>query len=75
MLVWDMMDVYPNGVGLPWTVHGSIFAFGIALVDNALLEPLALACRETSRTDFMFVAAPLRVPGGTGSPLNPLAVL
>lgn len=75
VLVWDMMDLYPNGVGLPWAVHGAIFAFAIALVDNALLEPLAFACREASRTDFMFVAAPLRVPGGTGSPLNPLAVL
>jgi kynurenine formamidase len=75
VLVWDMMDVFPNGVGLTWSVHGAIFAFGIALVDNALLEPLAELCRAEGRTDFMFVAAPLPVEGGTGSPLNPLAVL
>lgn len=74
-LVWDMMDLWPNGVGLPWTVHGAIFAFGIALVDNALLEPLAETCAQQGRTEFMFVTSPLRVDGGTGSPANPLAIL
>lgn len=29
----------------------------------------------TGATEFLFVAAPLRIWGGTGSPLNPLAVL
>ncbi len=75
VLVWDMMDWFPNGVGLPWTVHGSIFAFGIALIDNALLEPLAGICAQENRCDFMFVTSPLRVQGGTGSPANPLAIL
>lgn len=74
VLVWDMMDLYPNGMGLPWTVHGAIFAFGIALVDNALLEPLAEFCAQQNRSDFMFVTSPLRVEGGTGSPANPLAI-
>jgi kynurenine formamidase len=74
VLVWDMMDLQPNEFGLPWTVHGAIFAFGIALVDNALLEPLAAVCAEEGRTDFMFVISPLRVEGGTGSPANPLAL-
>lgn len=75
VLCWDMMDMFPNGVDLTWSVHGAIFAFGIALVDNALLEPVASACRAEGRSDFMFVAAPLPVEGGTGSPLNPIAVL
>jgi kynurenine formamidase len=75
LLAWDMMDMYPYGVDLTWTVHGAIFAFGVALVDNCLLESFADACGELDRTDFMFVAAPLRVEGGTGSPLNPIAVL
>jgi kynurenine formamidase len=75
VLVWDMMDMFPNGVNLPWSVHGAIFAFGIALVDNALLEPLADACSETNRWEFLFMASPLRVQGGTGSPANPLALL
>jgi kynurenine formamidase len=75
LLVWDMMDVFPNGLELTWSVHGAIFAFGVALVDNCLLEPLADLCRAQDRSDFMFVAAPLAVEGGTGSPLNPLAIL
>jgi hypothetical protein len=46
----------------------------VALLDNALLEPLADACKEEGRDEFMLVIAPLRVIGGTGSPANPLAV-
>lgn len=75
VLVWDMMDMMPNGLDLPWSVHGAIFSFGLALVDNALLEPLARICAQEDRTDFMFVTSPLRVEGGTGSPANPLAIL
>ena len=37
-------DGYPNGYDIPWSVHGSIFAYGIGLLDNALLQPLAEAC-------------------------------
>ena len=73
VLVWDMMDA-PRQPDLPWGVHTAIFAFGVALVDNALLEPLAAACAEEGRYDFMLTLAPLVVEGGTGSPLNPLAL-
>jgi kynurenine formamidase len=31
-------------------------------------------CEALGRWDFLFVAAPLRITGGTGSPLNPLAI-
>ncbi|MFD9947122.1 cyclase family protein [Nonomuraea sp. NPDC059023] len=44
---------------------------GIHLVEMLWLEELAAA----GRTDFVFVAAPLRLVGGTASPLNPLAIL
>ena len=74
VLVWDLMDARPNEYELGWAVHPVIYAFGVALVDNALLEPLADACAEESRHDFALIVAPLRVPGGTGSPVNPLAV-
>jgi len=46
----------------------------VALLDNALLEPLAKACAEEGRDEFMLVISPLPVLGGTGSPANPLAV-
>jgi len=76
MLVSDMIDAYPTGYDdVAWTVHGALWAFGTALLDNALLEPLAEHCRRTRRVDFMLTVAPLRVPGGTGSPVNPLAIL
>jgi kynurenine formamidase len=74
VLVWDMLDHMPNGYDIPWAVHAAIFAYGIALLDNALLEPLARACVEEGRDEFMLVISPLRVKGGTGSPANPLAV-
>jgi kynurenine formamidase len=74
VLVWDMLDHLPIGYDIPWAVHACLFAYGAALLDNALLEPLARACLEEGRDDFMLVIAPLKVIGGTGSPANPLAV-
>ena len=44
---------------------------GIHLVEMLWLEELSAA----GRMEFVFVAAPLRIEGGTGSPLNPLAIL
>jgi kynurenine formamidase len=75
MVVWDMMDAVPNEFGVPHCTHASIFSLGIALLDNALIEPLAHRCRELDRHDFMICVAPLVIVGGTGSPVNPLAVL
>ena len=74
ILGWDMMDASPNEYDLPWSVHGVIFAYGVALLDNSLLEPLANACAEEGRHEFMLTINPLNVIGGTGSPVNPIAV-
>ncbi len=74
VLGWDLMDANPNEYEVPWTVHGALFAYGVALLDNALLEPLADACAEEGRHEFMLTIAPLRVVGGTGSPCNPIAL-
>ena len=75
LLVWDMEDLAPNGYGLPWAVHGAIFAYGLGLLDCALLEPLAEACSQAGRYEFLLTVNPLRVVGGTGSPVNPVAIL
>ena len=48
---------------------------GMPFVDNVDLEPLAEACATAARWEFMFVVAPLVVRGGTGSPVNPIAIL
>ena len=74
ILGWDMMDAGPNEYGIPWTVHGVIFAYGVALLDNSLLQPLAEACADEARYEFMLTINPLRVIDGTGSPVNPIAV-
>ncbi len=74
ILVWDMMDAAPNEYGLPHTVHAVIPAYGVALLDNALLQPLAEVCAEEGRYEFMLSINPLVVIGGTGSPVNPIAV-
>ena len=74
ILGWDMMDASPNEYDVPWSVHGVIFAYGVALVDNSLLEPLADVCLEEKRYEFMLTINPLYVEGGTGSPANPIAV-
>lgn len=74
LLAWDMLDHKPFGYPLPFTVHGAIFSLGMALIDNALLEPLADRCHQIGRYDFMVAVSPLVVEGGTGSPVNPVAV-
>ncbi|MEV0403590.1 cyclase family protein [Actinoallomurus sp. NPDC050550] len=48
-----------------------LWRHGIHLAEMLWLEELA----ATGRTDFLFVAAPLAIEGGTASPINPLAVL
>jgi kynurenine formamidase len=73
VLVWDMMDD-EREPECPWGVHSAIFAFGVALVDNALIEPLAGVCAEEGRHEMMLMLCPLVVEGGTGSPLNPIAM-
>jgi kynurenine formamidase len=63
-----------EGVGFPIHVL-AIAAMGIHLLDYLQLEDLRIACERTERWEFLFTAAPLRIIGGTGSPLNPLAVM
>lgn len=74
VLAWDMHDAMPDKDGLAWPVHGVLYSYGVALLDNALLEPLAQACAEERRYEFMFMALPLKIARGTGSPVNPIAL-
>ncbi|WP_338899599.1 cyclase family protein [Streptomyces sp. TG1A-60] len=70
-------DVRPSPVeGVHSPVHALVVAaMGVPLLDNLDLEALADATAEAARYDFLLVVAPLNVPGGTGSPVNPVAVL
>jgi kynurenine formamidase len=51
----------------------ALLYLGIHLIDNCDLEALADAAAARKRWDFLFTAAPLAIPGGTGSPINPIA--
>lgn len=62
-----------EGVGFPIHVL-AINAMGIHLLDYLQFENLAPRCEAEQRWEFLFTAAPLRLPRGTGSPLNPTAV-
>jgi kynurenine formamidase len=69
-------DVIPSrieGEGLP--IHSvAIAAMGLHLIDNLELGPLAAACAEEERWEFLLTLAPLVLERGTGSPLNPIAI-
>jgi kynurenine formamidase len=63
-----------EGVGFPMHVL-TLTAMGVPLLDYLQLDELSTACASDGRWEFLFAAAPLRIVGGTGSPLNPIAVL
>jgi kynurenine formamidase len=62
-----------EGVAFPIHVL-TITAMGIHLLDYLQFEDLREVCERTGRWEFLFVAAPLRIVHGTGSPLNPIAI-
>ena len=73
--MWN--DVAPGGfpafAALP--VHTfAIAILGVDIFDNLDLERLAQTARRLGRYEFMFATAPSPVIGGTGSPLNPVAI-
>jgi kynurenine formamidase len=51
----------------------SLVAMGMWLIDNGNLEELSQACIARRRWEFMLTIAPLPIPNGTGSPVNPIA--
>ena len=70
----DTAPSVTEGVGFPIHVL-TLTAMGVHLLDYLHLRELAAACEQADRWEFLFVGAPLRIPGGTGSPLNPIAIL
>ena len=61
--------------GVEFPVHVlALTAMGVWLLDYVRFEELLAACKQAGRWEFLFVAAPLRITGGTGSPINPLAI-
>lgn len=66
------VEAIPFPAGQVFPVHQLVIrGYGIALLEGLVLAPLA----QAGGTEFLFVAAPLPIVGGTGSPLVPLAIL
>jgi kynurenine formamidase len=66
------VEVIPFAQGTVFPVHQRLIRdFGIPLMEGLLLHELA----TTGCHEFLFVASPLPVVGGTGSPINPIAIL
>jgi len=72
----DGEAVPSNCEGVMYPIHTiGVNAMGLYFLDSLYLEDLAAACQQEGRSEFLLVIAPLRLAAGTGSPVNPIAVL
>jgi kynurenine formamidase len=56
-------------------VHMIVLAsMGLPILDWPALTELAKTCERLKRWDYLLTTAPLRLPGGTASPINPLCL-
>ena len=71
----DGSDVAPSLIeGVSHPIHQTmLIAAGIHILDCCDLEALGAACENRKRSQFLLTIAPLAVPNGTGSPVNPIA--
>ena len=71
----DGETVPSNVEGIAYPIHAlQIASMGMACCDSLQFEELVKVCEEEKSWEFLVVAAPLRLPGGTGSLFNPIAV-
>jgi kynurenine formamidase len=61
--------------GVTGAVHDFALVYlGVHIFDNVDLEALAEAAQARKRWEFLLTVAPLAIRGGTGSPVNPIAI-
>ena len=71
----DGETVPSNVEGVAYPIHTlQIAAMGMAAADSLQFEELVRICEEERRWEFMVTIAPLRLPRGTGSLFNPIAI-
>jgi kynurenine formamidase len=76
LLGWETPGYVPQPAGdLPrLAVHDfALTMLGIHLIDRADFDALSEAAAARNRWEFMLTVAPLPIPNGTGSPVNPIA--
>ena len=73
---WNPRPGWGQAEGIPVNpVHQALLVWlGAGIVENLDLEQLAETTRRLNRYEFMLTFAPIPVEGGTGSPVNPLAI-
>jgi kynurenine formamidase len=77
LLGWETPGYVPQPPGdLPrLAVHDFVLAIlGVHLLDRADFDALSEAAAARNRWEFMLTVAPLPIPRGTGSPVNPIAM-
>ena len=77
LLGWETPGYVPQPPGdLPrLAVHDfALTILGVHLLDRADFDALSEAAASRDRWEFMLTIAPLAIPRGTGSPVNPIAV-
>jgi kynurenine formamidase len=77
LLGWETPGYMPQPSGdLPrLAVHDFVLTIlGVHLLDRADFDALSTAAAARNRWEFMLTVAPLPIPKGTGSPVNPIAV-
>ena len=69
-------DVMPSGIAsIVLPVHLVLInGMGVPILDNLDLEAVSDAAAQRGRAEFLLTVAPLPVEGGTGSPVNPIAI-
>jgi kynurenine formamidase len=73
---WSPRPGWGAEQGIPTNpVHQALLVWlGAGIVENLDLEQLAETARRLKRYEFMVTFTPIPVEGGTGSPVNPLAI-
>jgi kynurenine formamidase len=76
VLGWETPDYAPHPTGdISNAVHNfALGILGIHILDRVDLDAVAVAAAARKRWEFMLTIAPLPIPNGTGSPVNPIAV-
>lgn len=77
-LVTDLMaseaSYYP-GTEIEIPLHSALMRnLGVVFTETAWLDDLAEACAADGRWSFLYTAAPIKVVGASGAPVNPIAI-
>ena len=76
---WLRIGTAGAGTACAWVTNTppgttEVVGMGMPIFDNMDLRAVSELARQHQRSTFMLVAAPLKVEGATGSPLNPIAI-